>query len=597
MMQLFLAYKFFKEVSADELNERKDRVENYYFSSLENERLQYNHSACSNIGLFFWQPENKKYKFPAWQEDNEYVSCFTYAPKGWEQTLHSPVDINEAPLLFTRRIKQDPSLMSLLTPPLIFCYLDKTNSSIKIYNDSLGMGKLYELQTDEGVVYSNKLAALYLFMNKKAEMDTYAWQIFSSAGWLMGDTSPIKGSVRVKPSMEITLNNEMNVPKVLKQIGGLSLWVSPRKLDRHSFEEGITNILESTRSFFRMFDFPVNSLLSGGKDSRVSSAILIKSGVHSTFTTFGPIQGEIETAQKLMNLVGLDDRHIVNDRKSEKASENPVDLKERLNLLHFAYDGDYPPVRQSGRVSVNQLYNIISASCVGAGGEIATANYYGNDSIYQSIIKKGDDGPRWRLSRYLTSSAGNEEIAESVNKEVWALFEEAKQLGIQGLNAMDYFYLKERLRRWAPISGAMNNFTPFATPGFIRLAFDQTPDEKRNYKLHRNILETLIPQWSEVPFYKDNIIKTGIDEKAANNMRIWQNEDKEYVNDIINNRDIWKSFFNEMEIRDLWGRAISGESLYPRYEATFQRIAWICSYEDHLKNLNNKISINDYINS
>ncbi|RHW37244.1 hypothetical protein D1B31_15870 [Neobacillus notoginsengisoli] len=589
-MQLFLAYKFFKEVSADELLERKDRVAKYYFSSLEKERLQYNHSACSNIGLFFWQSENKKYKFPAWQEDNEYVSCFTYAPKGWEQTLHSPVGINEAPLLFTRRIKQDPSLMSLMTPPLIFCYLDKMNKSIKIYNDSLGMGKLYELQTDEGVVYSNKLAALYLFMNKRAEMDMYTWQVFSAVGWLMGDTSPIKGSVRVKPSIEITLNNEMNVPKVVKQTGGLSSWVSPRRLDGSAFDEEITNILESTRSFFRMFDFPVNSLLSGGKDSRVSSAILIKSGVDSTFTTFGPIAGEIETAKNLMQLVNLEDRHIVNDRKSEKARENPVDLKDRLNLLHFAYDGDYPPVRQAGRVSINQFYNITSASCVGAGGEIATANYYGNDRIYQSIIDKGEDGPRWRLLRYLKSSAGNDEIAENVDKEVWALFEEAKQLGIQGLNAMDYFYLKERLRRWAPISGVMNNFTPFATPGFIRLSFDLTPNERRDYKLHRNILETLIPQWADVPFYKDNIVKTGIDEKAANNMRIWQNEDKEYITEIINNKDIWKSFYNEMEIRDLWERAISGEFLYPRYESTFQRIAWICSYEDHIKKLNQNLS-------
>ncbi len=586
-MQLFIAYKFFKHIDKNDLRARQARVEKYYFSNIDDTKIQRYESTLANIGLLYWNTVVDRYKFPSWGENEQFASCFTYAPNGWEQVVDNGVTMSNAPLCFTNEIKQNPRAMNLMTPPLIFTYLDKQENEIKIYNDCLGMGKLYELHLNEGVVYSNKLGALYIYSNEKAEMDRTSWKIFSNVGWFMGDSCPIKGARRVKPGIEITLKNEMHIPKYFIHLGGLQSLVSPRELDAVSFDSEMSNILASAKSFFRMFDFPVNSMLSGGKDSRVSSAILVKAEIDCTFKTLGPLTGEIETAKKLIELIGLDNKHTVDEPTSQHPIQITVHLEDRLRLLHFAYDADFTPVKQTGMVSSGQFYKISGVFSVGAGGEIASGNYYSNDNVYKSIIEKGEEGPFWRLSSYLSSLTGtNQEAFPIVERELWLVFEEAKQFGLKGMEIMDYFYLKERLRRWAPISGVMNSFTPFSTPGFIRLSFDLTPEQRKAYTLHKMMLKHLIPEWADVPFYKSDIRKENRDQKAENNMRIWQNEDRYYVDMALNERTIWKDYFNESETMELWNKAMNGESIYRKFEALFQRIVWLTSFEEHINRIN-----------
>ncbi|MEH7180572.1 hypothetical protein [Neobacillus vireti] len=594
-MQLFLAYKFIKEIDEADLAVRRKRVEDYYYSPSDGLKgageLERYESKLENIGLNFWQSSIEKYYFIPWQENEEFASCFTYAPNGWEQIVEPSSATTEIPLLFAREIKKNPGIIKKMTPPLIFSFLDKDKKEINIFNDSLGMAKLYELQTSEGVVYSNKLAALYLFMNKKAEMDIHAWNVFSSVGWFMGNTSPLKGSFRVKPGTMIKLRNDRNQPKSVSQLDGLPTWVSPRELNKDAFESEVQNIIESTRSYFKMFNFPVKSMLSGGRDSRVSSAILYKSGIDATFRTLGPITGEIETAKELIRLAGLWDKHEI-DNPAEGASKREITvlLEERLKLLHFAYDGDFTPIKQKGMIHLVDFYKVKGVSCVGAGGEIATGNYYSNQRIYESILEKGEEGSEWRLKRYLASLGDTKEgISEAVDQEVSAILEEGRQFGLQGLSLMDYFYLKERLRRWAPIGGQFNSFTPFATPGFIRLSFDLTPEQRRNYELHKMLLKYLMPTWADVPFFKADIKKQQRDEVAQSQMRIWQTLDKEYVADVLENNSIWKMFYRPEETLELWSNAVT-DGVVGRYEALFQRIVWIASFENHLNSINKVIA-------
>src|SRR5690606_24031834 len=55
-------------------------------------------------------------------------------------------------------------------------------------------------------------------------------------------------------------------------------------------------------------------------------------------------------------------------------------------------------------------------------------------------------------------------------------------------------------------------------PGFVRLAFDATPEERRATKIHKALCNLFVPGWGDAPFYKAKVKDT--DERAEKGLRI-----------------------------------------------------------------------------
>ncbi|UAC49111.1 hypothetical protein K6959_04230 [Bacillus aquiflavi] len=584
-MQIFLAYQLFKNISEEEINKRILNIENYFFHHFNKKNLIKGYSSLDHIGLIFWQPTLKHYSFPAWKENGDRSICTIYAPSGWEQIVKHKNEAT-APFQLVEVLNRNPARFNQFTPPLIFSYLDKKRQELKIFNDGLGMAKLYCLKTDSGYFFSNKVSALYLFAKERAVMDKRGWHIFAQAGWFMGNSSSIKGSYRVQPGRSIILKNNQTTQIKNLNLNSLDAWVNPRKREEQPFSEHVESILTTTKSFFNMFDYPVTSMLSGGKDSRVTSAMMIKSGIDCSFRTIGPLKQEMEIAKLLLRRINLQDRHHIIEKKDQNHKQNPIPLAERLSMLHVVFDGDYTPVKQTGMITKASIYRLSNVLIGGTGGEIAIGKYYSNPEMRKKIIAKGSVGPEWRLLSSL--SLDQAEACHDIKAEVRQVINEALQLGLKGLEILDYFFLKERVGRWDPKGGHFNSFTPFTTPSFITLAFKQTPLEKANFTLHKKLIHYLIPKWSTIPFYKADIKKEKRDEKAEKKMRIWQNNDRHFVDEILYSTQLWKEFFDKKKVLHFWQTA-KKKGLFPRYEALFQRIVWLASFKQHLSSLNQHI--------
>src|SRR5690606_30016286 len=140
------------------------------------------------------------------------------------------------------------------------------------------------------------------------------------------------------------------------------------------------------------------------------------------------------------------------------------------------WDGDAPPIK--AMTITAQRYQPKAPIFGGGGGEIAHGNYYPNDDILREV--KESSSPIDRLIANFSRSIGcHPDAPELVTHRLHQLQEVIRATGIDGPTILDAFYLKERFRRWVAAGHETHSVLLFACPGFVRLAFDATPEERR----------------------------------------------------------------------------------------------------------------------
>jgi hypothetical protein len=80
-------------------------------------------------------------------------------------------------------------------------------------------------------------------------------------------------------------------------------------------------------------------------------------------------------------------------------------------------------------------------------------------------------------------------------------YRQADRYGFAGARALDFFYLCERIRRWASASLASQTgqvCAPFLSPGYIRAVFAH-PAPATDKPFHRHIVARHAPEWASVP--------------------------------------------------------------------------------------------------
>ena len=100
-------------------------------------------------------------------------------------------------------LQSDPDRLALLNPPFVVAVHDQTARSLTVVNDPIATARLYELRTDAGFVWSNRLGALPLFAGVAPAADPEGWAIHAATGWFLGDTTPIRGARKVAPGTAI----------------------------------------------------------------------------------------------------------------------------------------------------------------------------------------------------------------------------------------------------------------------------------------------------------------------------------------------------------------------------------------------------------
>ena len=473
------------------------------------------------------------------------------------------------PFRIANLLRDSDDALEQIAPPFALVEWHELEG-IRLYTDGLGMARLYQANKNGLWACSNRPAALAAIGAADFEEDYEAWSAFAACGWFTDMRTPIAGVHRLGPSTALRAT-----PSVVRQrtTAALSSWltVTPRTRD---YEAAASAMVHYVQDASRLMSQRIVGMLSGGRDSRVVSAALIASGVEAKFVTWGPLAGEIETAKLLIELAAKESAHQIQEPTPPGDRQ---ELVARIRSLHSLFDGDITPVKMNSPVAGRATKAITFG---GAGGEIAHANYYPSLSRLEQLQSGGRRAAARRLQRYFRSAPGaTHESYSRVDALVEKWITIAEDFGVHGPSTLDFFYLMERFRRWAPVANVPGSCPVFAVPDFVRAAFQLSPEERVQGDLHTALLDLLLPAWARVPFYKASVKDSEI--KSARRLRIWQGRDSASMCDILDAAGAWSDVFDVDVIRDLWRKA-SGDGLPNRMEAIFQRVAWRATFHEHL---------------
>lgn len=591
-MRTFLAFKYDNETSEKEINQGIERVKKHYYEShpinFEVETSIYTHK---NLGAVVFDSKDTPLKWKSVEENNNGALITFAPPPNWKKFSKSG-DVNQAPSELLDELSTNKELQSRFSTPTCLCTINKDKDELDIFTDPLGFARLYEYKGENGWFWSNRPGALMLMAGDEAKLDKDAWEFFSSAGWFVDTTSPIEKVVRIEPGLRINASSDYYQPRNLVNYGAFEKMVSPRKYKKFNSKIIAQDMLENLASYSELWSLPFDVDLSGGKDSRVCSAAVIASKTDDVqFNTIATFEKEAETAQILLEKVNLTHKHNIiqpsERNKDKKVVKTP--LKERLRTLFHHSDGDLTPVlTRTGVFPETHFSNINKVWIQGAMGEIGKATFYSSETFYKRLIQKGNDAAYERVTRaYSLLDGVRPEVTDKANQFMFGVIQKGKAKGISDLYLLDYFYLVERARRWLPQNSDISRYSAFFSNEYLEQSFNMSYEEKLNLDVFTSVIEELVPEWKDVPFYRRKL--TDRDERTEKGLRLWQTSDKEEIEEILNAPDSWNDIFDEEKILNIWNAAIDGD-FHPGIESLFDRLVMRATFQDHLDRINSQIN-------
>ena len=507
--------------------------------------------------------------WPEWQAADDRVAATVHVPFGWRRLLGShPIEI--APLSLMDRILGDRSSILELTPPFALLSLDARTATLDVVNDGLGYVRLYVLEDAAGMVLSSRLGAIPIFRGYSPSSYLRGWQSSGAAGWFMGDATPIEGIVQLSPGTHLHASPRKR--PAMTQFDAIKVWTEPRDGSPEDGDATREQLLRYADDVGEVWAEAPSIQLSGGRDSRAAAAGFVARRVPATFRTVASLDGELKIARQLLKRVGRSADHVVVRERDVSATG---DIRERAASLHRAFDGVYGPAGL--RQPKMRGFGARRPTVTGAAGEIARGNFY-KGAILDTIVKRGSEGPFLRLDRlYAVYGGVNADARATVSEAIRRALQLGLDDGLEGPALLDYFYLTERLRRWANTSSRIGTLTPLATPAYVRAAFDQSPEAKLDERFHLGVITSLVPEWRGVGFYKAKPADTA----RMTRPRMWATDDRLAVAEVLDGPERWNDVFDATAIRELWAEVIAGEGV-TRHETVLQRLIWRATYEDHL---------------
>ncbi|WP_411843716.1 hypothetical protein [Salinicoccus sp. HZC-1] len=588
-MRTFLAFKLNDNIHEKQQLNNITNLKDYYEETYLNYTLSSDYQFHKNLGAFILDDEASILDFPSTIE-RETINILTFFPP----LNYKDFSVNKetAMLSISQALLKDKLILNDLTAPLLFSIIDKENDELNIYMDILGITRLYVLENEKGIFWSNRPSALHIFSGHKAKMDLNSWKSYAVAGWFMDEDSPFQNVYRVPLSTVISVkaDNKGNQKYQMESTGGIKNLINTSINQIENPKVLVTSILENLNNYIDLWNADIKVDISGGKDSRVSAASVLNSkAVNYSFRTINDIDEELNISRELLSKVQNNSRIELLD--PELYIKEQPDLIERVDRLLFEYDGDFSTVMISSPIiETNDFNTLDSIKINGFGGEVGKGAYYSNERWIKKLELMGEDAAYYRLATHFVK-IGCVPL-ESINimkKKLESILEEGRKLNIKGLKLLDYFHFMERFRRWTPLSGQIHCYSPFINNRFIASALTNEPTENMKANMHNQIITALVPEWEGIKFFKATPEQSK--EKDHKKLRLWQTKDKKDIEKILRNPILWNDVFLEEEVLDLWEKAIR-EGIPNFKETLFHRVAMRAKFNSHLERINKAIDSN-----
>ncbi|WP_052256873.1 hypothetical protein [Salinicoccus sp. YB14-2] len=593
-MRTFIAFRIDTDNPDEFLTKGIERIRKHYYESID-KNVNYTEKIIryKNIGAVIFDLEDSPLLWKDVYEENNFA-LITYAPPtNWKRYCNSK-DIKKAPGELLNYLVNNPHKSHGFSAPTCFATLDKSQEELNIYTDAMGFSRLYEYRGENGWFWSNRAGALPLLAGEKAEINKDGWSNLCAAGWFIGNNSPIENVIRIDQGIRVNISSDINQPRKLLDDGSFSNLVSSRPKESIDYENIAEDMKFNLDSFRNLWNLPLIVDLSGGKDSRICSAAVISSGATDVeFRTVANYDEEVNVAHRLLKKIGLENKHLIVNPIAGNDSGKVIkrSIEDRMKLFFHSTDGDCTPAVVQNNITEKSLYTYSTKlKIAGPIGAAAKPLYYNTEKRVEKLERLGNDAALERLKQsYFKYDSVRPEIQNKTIESISAVLQKGRSYGLRKLELLDYFFIADRGRRWTPQNNHIDRYSVFFSNVFLSEAMNLTIDERLNNEFFKGINEYLVPEWHGEAYFKQS---TEFDERSHKKMRLWQTSDKEGIEEILNNPDIWNEYFDEEKLIKLWEDAKNDVlgAYTDASEKLFYRVMMIAHYQDYLKRVNHHIS-------
>ena len=497
--ETWLAYAFERPVALERVREALGRVGSHYGAQLA-EPPPLHASLGDTDGLALWRHHDDGSRWQAWAEGEGIAVAATAAPVGWQRVV-GEVGAAEAAVPLGRALAERPERLAELVPPFVIGIREASagpgaaSGRLTIVNDFAGAGRIYEKRLEptdgalgaQGWVWSNRLGALPIFAGEEPEADERGWALFAAAGWFIADATPIRGATKVAPGNRDRRarrrRGRRRAPRpppnrrrrrARRPARGL--------LPRHRRRGGQPGDRPGARPGASSSTSRPAVDLSGGRDSRVSAAGAVAADIDCRFSTGDQEPGEVEIARRLVETAPRRIEHLVTSPETDPDD----DLRQRVRAIHLVHDGMRNPQEIRRPMPLPLPVEPTRPTISGHGGEIAHGFYYPSQKKLSEISKGGEEALVDRLEEAARQKHGaaHRDAYRAYREEVEHALADGRRHGLVGADLLDYFYLVHRLAYRSGLGARSGRYSACATPAFVRAAFDLTPEQRLEGRLH-----------------------------------------------------------------------------------------------------------------
>ncbi|WBQ06612.1 hypothetical protein [Kribbella sp. CA-293567] len=583
-METLLAYAFDHFVGPEKAAAGVRRIETYY-GRLWQGQAKRDGCDAGTVGLHTWSRREPDYRWPAWRDDDDLCIASLHVPLGY-QTIVGDLAPQRAAAPLARAVLANPARMVELAPPFVLSVLDPADERLELFTDSVGVGRLFQLRTADGWVWSSRPVAACLFADVPVAAADRGWQYAAGCGWFMGDTTPYDRVLAVPGATRIVTEGRRN-RRTVTRIDATSIWSGPSggELSPGLVEETAETLRGVARSVSTLWPGTPTVDLSGGRDSRVVAAAFLSAGVDLRLNSYDAVPGELGVAEQLVKALPYKVDHRVTTPRKPSAPAPVPEVVERIRRWH-RYGEGLRPASYLFHTPPDGLANVSHLAIGGAGGEVAHGHFYPRDvlTVDQSPLEKKVEAFTTRLHTRLVPVAGpTPAVREAVTGQIQQVFREAIQGGFENAKMLDYFYVVERLRRWGTAGERTGVVSPLLVPAFFRGAFSLTAPQRLANEFHRALVRELVPQWAEIPFFVPGPAQP---HPPAQVKRLSEAPDRELVAQLLM---AGSGDFDATEIEQLWESSLAGRSTAAD-EVALRQLLWRAVFDDHLAEVNQHLT-------
>jgi asparagine synthase (glutamine-hydrolysing) len=376
---------------------------------------------------------------------------------------------------------------------------------LEVQTDILGLGNVFYFHQGDLWLVSNSVQLIER-INRPSTLDPLGVSMFLAMGWVGGDRT-LRTDIRTIPGgQRWTWRKGNREPKQDTYYPASRLALQPqRSLDRPFIKQLANNLMRPLSSLGRDFN-TITCALTGGRDSRLITALLAGAGVPAHYYTYGnPSGDDARIAAQVSQILDLS-YEVLDTKESNIIAGWDTAVRQIVQRA----DGMYPLQLIAGTVTFSdRQLDHLNIRMWGAGGEIARGYYSNKPRLFFS--KPGvEDIQNYLISSVINNYTGliRQEGIALVRDYIQQFVKQYAAVGFAPIDIPDAFYTYERVGRRAGNNMRTSipfhdSFSPFCTRPFIEAAFATTALQRCTEPLHYELTRFLSPELHKLPFLKE----------------------------------------------------------------------------------------------